>query len=317
MNAVLLWFIILGNSAVSSDLIPIDLSFFGSSLYRLIDTSVDSLVRNHDPSSGVEPWELGNLVGGDMRLPRPRFANALAGSPDAPYRWPNATVVYSIDGTFNSSELGFINGAMREFERYTCVKFRRRRLDPEELAYVSIDNTDAGCWSDVGRGVGRTFVNLQPGCANSLTTPVHELMHTLGFYHEHNRLDRDQYVTILYENMIHDDSLRMNFDLVNPANTTTFNVPYDLGSIMHYKRDAFSVRNSGLDTMRPRVRWEGEIGQGATLTWYDALLINIMYCGVPAPSEPLPVPSRWIPARALGLKDRFRVMRMRREIGKR
>uniref|UniRef100_A0A182PKC2 Metalloendopeptidase n=1 Tax=Anopheles epiroticus TaxID=199890 RepID=A0A182PKC2_9DIPT len=277
------------------------------------------LIRNHDPLSGVEPWELGNLVGGDMRLPRPRFQNALAGPPDAAYRWPNATVIYSIDGSFNSSELEFINGAMREFERYTCVRFRRRRTPTRELqkdeAYVSIDNSDAGCWSDVGRGVERTVVNLQPGCANSLTTPVHELMHTLGFYHEHNRLDRDRYITILYDNMLPDESLQSNFDLVDPRNTTTFNVPYDLGSIMHYRKDAFSKRPNELDTMRANVRWEGELGQGNTLTWYDALLINIMYCGVPVPREPLPIPSRWIPAKAYGRRERFRFRRIMRAGG--
>uniref|UniRef100_A0A182N604 Metalloendopeptidase n=1 Tax=Anopheles dirus TaxID=7168 RepID=A0A182N604_9DIPT len=288
-------------------LIPIDLSFFGTTLYRVIDTSVDSLIRNHDPTTDVELWELGNLIGGDMRLPRPRFQNALAGPLDAAYRWPNATVVYSIDGSFNSSELEFINGAMREFERHTCVRFRRRNtIGPAmDVAYVSIDNSDAGCWGDVGRGVERTVVNLQPGCANSLTTPVHELMHSLGFFHEHNRLDRDRYVTILYGNMLSDDSLQSNFDLVDAGNTTTFNVPYDLGSIMHYRRDAFSKRPKVLDTMQAKVPWEGELGQGTTLTWYDALLINIMYCGVPVPREPLPVPSRWIPAKAYGRKDRF------------
>uniref|UniRef100_A0A182TH60 Metalloendopeptidase n=1 Tax=Anopheles melas TaxID=34690 RepID=A0A182TH60_9DIPT len=303
-----------GISTATGELIPIDLSIFGSTLYRLIDTSVDPLVRNHDPwSSGIEPWELGNLVGGDMRLPRPRFRHALAGPPDAAYRWPNATVIYSIDGTFNSSELKFINGAMREFERHTCVRFRRRR--PEDVAYVSIDNIEPGCWSDVGRGVERTVVNLQPGCANALTTPVHELMHTLGFYHEHNRLDRDRYVTILYENMLPDESLRSNFELVDPGNTTTFNVPYDLGSIMHYQKDAFSKRPSELDTMHARVQWEGELGQRNTLTWYDALLINIMYCGVPVPREPLPIPSRWIPAKAYGRRDRFRYQRVMRTAG--
>ncbi|XP_052890314.1 hatching enzyme 1.2-like [Anopheles moucheti] len=310
----LAWLTVLNTLYATSELIPIDLSIFGSTLYRVIDTSVDSLVRNHDPMSEREPWELGNLVGGDMRLPRPRFQNALAGPPDAAYRWPNATVVYSIDGSFSSTELEFINGAMREFERHTCVRFRRRRAG-QDVAYVSIDNSDAGCWSDVGRGVERTVLNLQSGCATSLTTPVHEMMHTLGFYHEHNRHDRDRYVTILYENMLPDKALQSNFDLVNPANTTTFNVPYDLGSIMHYRRDAFSKQPNTLDTMRAKVPWDGELGQRNSLSWYDALLINIMYCGVQVPKEPLPIPSRWIPAKAHGRKDRFRYRRVMRGNG--
>lgn len=32
-------------------------------------------------------------------------------------------------------------------------------------------------------------------------TVIHELFHALGLHHEHNRMDRDDYVTIHYENM--------------------------------------------------------------------------------------------------------------------
>ena len=38
------------------------------------------------------------------------------------------------------------------------------------------------------------------GCVHK-GTAMHEFMHTAGFFHEHQRYDRDEYVTILYENI--------------------------------------------------------------------------------------------------------------------
>lgn len=31
---------------------------------------------------------------------------------------------------------------------------------------------------------------------------VHEILHALGFHHEHTRMDRDQYITVLHHNVM-------------------------------------------------------------------------------------------------------------------
>ena len=58
---------------------------------------------------------------------------------------------------------------------------------------------------------------------------AHEIGHALGLIHEHCRNDRDQYVTILLENI--DAGDENNFDI------EVASVPYgayDFDSVMHY-----------------------------------------------------------------------------------
>lgn len=57
------------------------------------------------------------------------------------------------------------------------------------------------CWSYLGRQGGRQPVSLkQNGCVYTGTVQ-HEVLHALGFHHEHVRSDRDSYVNILTQNI--------------------------------------------------------------------------------------------------------------------
>ena len=56
--------------------------------------------------------------------------------------------------------------------------------------YISVD----------GPQLGVQLVSLGAGCVQHGVV-LHELLHTLGLWHEQSRLDRDQYVRILWENI--------------------------------------------------------------------------------------------------------------------
>lgn len=59
------------------------------------------------------------------------------------------------------------------------------------------------CWSFVGRQSDRVDgqeLSLGPLCWEKATVS-HEVMHSLGFFHEHSRYDRDKYIDINLDNV--------------------------------------------------------------------------------------------------------------------
>ena len=155
----------------------------------------------------------------------------------------------------------------------TCVSFRQRQ--PYDRAYVQIAKSTSGeCSSNVGMvtargtvGVSRTV--LSSNCTN-IGSILHELGHVLGRYHEHSRLDRDNYVEILYQNIY--AYAISNFFIYFDTNTP---IAYDYNSIMHYDSRAYSM--NGLDTIRTLHNISTVMGQRLYLTEHDYANINFMY----------------------------------------
>ena len=68
---------------------------------------------------------------------------------------------------------------------FPCISFLPAQEDSPN--YVTIYPKDE-CSSELGMRGGRQALNMNSGCfRDGLIKPVHELMHTLGFIHEHNR----------------------------------------------------------------------------------------------------------------------------------
>ena len=70
----------------------------------------------------------------------------------------------------------------------------------------------------------------------SLATVIHEIGHVVGFWHEHSRPDRDQYITVHQENIR--PGYKPDFDKITAVDS--LGVPYDFKSIMHYSKVAFA-----------------------------------------------------------------------------
>jgi len=70
------------------------------------------------------------------------------------------------------------------------------------------------------------------------------MLHTLGLGHEHQRPDRDDFVTVHFDKI--EPGLERNFKRLDETNSTTFGVPYNYGSVLHYRKTAFT--KDGSDT---------------------------------------------------------------------
>lgn len=231
----------------------IDLSALGSNLFSEPDESVGKIVNDWTPEDGQNPEELGSYLEGDMLIPTVEGRNGLVSTAS---RWPNGVVPYIISPSLGSSGTNMILRAMDEYHAKTCIRFVPRT---NEKDYISIESSSTGCWSSVGRVGKRQSVNLQnPGCLSKIGTPIHELMHALGFMHEQNRNDRDSFVRIIKSNIkpgekyysyavkesvnsfVNMPDTLPNFEKAAPGETTAYGVQYDTGSVMHYSSTAFS-----------------------------------------------------------------------------
>jgi len=236
-----------------------------------------------------ESWiELAGLFEGDIKLnaeqERQLFSTERQGLSITRYHWTkNSNGVVKVPYTFRAGdhedpEKEVILGALAKYASVTCYEFVERT---DETDYIEITN-QSGCWSYVGKQGGKQQISLQRnGCVYEGIV-IHEFMHAMGFFHEQSRYDRDQYVTINWNNICCDAG--SNFGIASVDYSTQLDQPYDYNSIMHYGETDFSIdRRNGLKTI---VAKDGTtpLGQRDGLTQIDiAKNLNLYQCTATTP----------------------------------
>ncbi|KAF7633496.1 hypothetical protein Mgra_00007079 [Meloidogyne graminicola] len=159
-------------------------------------------------------------------------------------KWNNGRIPYILGSDYTARERAVLARAFQEYHIRTCIRFVAKTEFDQDFLYIGkID----GCYSDVGRAGGRQELSLDEGCLH-LDTVLHELMHSVGFYHEHERWDRDNYLIILWENI--DREAVDQFGRVDLVESNYYGQKYDYRSIMHYDSLAFS--KNGRETLVAR-----------------------------------------------------------------
>lgn len=179
----------------------------------------------------------------------------------AHYRWPNGVIPYTIDPTLPNQQR--VTDAIEHWEQRTTIRLVERQTESDYVTFIPSN----GCWSYVGRQGGQQHLGLASGCSTGNT--IHEIGHAVGLWHEQSREDRDEHVTVHYENIM--DSKAHNFDQHITDGDDVGR--YDYGSLMHYPRTAFS--KNGQDTITPPSGVS--IGQRIGLSSGDVCAVGYMY----------------------------------------
>lgn len=156
-------------------------------------------------------------------------------------RWPNGTVVYTVAADFKKKNE--LLRAMEEYKNYTNIDFREKI--GSEANYVEFVNGGNISDSHIGMIGGKQRIRIADNGTSS--TVMHEIGHTIGLLHEHSRYDRDEYITINWNNIIEDKKHNFNKYSTSISGVSNITTPFDYSSIMIYS----SFNNFCLNTSEP------------------------------------------------------------------
>lgn len=117
------------------------------------------------------------------------------------FKWPSGTVPYIFHSNYTADERMRVEAAMKLFTELTCTKFiPKTDAHVEHIRFVKAE----GCGSNIGcrRGQREPLdVSYNAHCLTLNGAMQHEMLHVLGLLHEQCRPDRDDYVTVVWENI--------------------------------------------------------------------------------------------------------------------
>lgn len=217
------------------------------------------------------------ILGGDIILSPEQVARLeVSGSrsavnTDFAAKWPWGRIPYCVNA--NVQDRTNIDAAIAHWEMYTSISFVE--ITQKTGDYVEFVQTADSNNSYVGKIGGRQEIQLAYPIKKGVV--IHEIGHTVGLYHEHARSDRDDYVTIIPDNII-PEKLH-NFQKYTAIGDPGLDIGYfDFNSIMMYPSWAFSIETTSL-TYPTIVDKEGHyiFLDAQSLSWEDVQGIKVLY----------------------------------------
>jgi len=192
--------------------------------------------------------------------------------------WANNTIPYVIDNDLSDNVKQLVADAATSISTSTNLQLRPKENDDRHWVVFKPmlrKNTNVAGTSMLGRRLrpGGQYIRLRDDTVMIEGIIIHEVLHAAGFMHEHNRSDRDDYITIDYSNV--KLGYRREFRKEKESMNET---PYDFRSIMHYHRRAYGkIGPTGEPAITIITNPPGQLIGYQYLSAYDIQGINIVY----------------------------------------
>ncbi|WP_052333967.1 M12 family metallopeptidase [Neolewinella persica] len=205
----------------------------------------------------------GDILLGDVS----EFPNRAATIVVPSEQWPGGVIPYHIPA--NHPAKATIEAAIQEVIDQTNLCLTPRHNHENYVHFIA----QQGCSSHIGMTGGRQNIDITTSCGKG--SVIHEILHAAGVYHEQCRSDRDDYITVHFENII--AGYENNF-IKYQAGTINNHGTYDYGSIMHYPEKAFTKNGGATIRIKTPPAAPGTIiGQRLSLSQGDIAGINDLY----------------------------------------
>jgi hypothetical protein len=177
-------------------------------------------------------------------------------------RWPDRTVYFNFHRNVGATDRQTIRNLVSDWNSRSSVQWIEDGSRFLKVTFKLKNFRGNVCGdSPVGRIGVPQLIRLRPDCVTQRTVQ-HEMGHAIGLIHEHQRCDRDNYVSVSSNDSNNRKECAAKYSIFGP---------YDYSSLMHYRAaTAVSPQPNGSvgDTWSPG---------GNFLGCYDRLGINKLY----------------------------------------